>query len=76
MDSSGIAICTEGDYSCLWYQVLYPYLDRCQFQKRALEVVLTIRRPHQQADYTRRPAGWSQELVEWISHFLHEEGRS
>ena len=73
MDGIDNAICIEGDYSCLWYQVFNQDKDRCQFQKRALEVVLTIRRPHQQADYTRRPAGWSQELVEWISHFLHEE---
>ena len=72
MDGIDIAICTEGDYSCLGYQVFNQDLDRCQFQKRALEVVITIRRPHQQAGVTRSPARWSQELVDWISHFLHE----
>ena len=61
-------ICTEGDYSCLWYQVMEQQLDREQFQKRAFEVVLTVRRVGQRVDYSR--AFIAPDIVACISKFL------
>ena len=62
-------ICTGGDYSCIWYQVMEQQLDREQFQKRAFEVVLTVRRVGQRVDYSR--AFIAPDIVACISKFLY-----
>ena len=68
-DGINYPICTGGDYSCLWYQAMEQQLDREQFQKRAFEVVLTVRRVGQRVDYSR--AFIAPDIVACISKFLY-----
>ena len=83
-DSVGYPLCTGGTHSCLWYQVVDQSLTTLQeVRQRALEVVLTIRRPHQltalsyslEVEYILEvePQGWNalpKRVVHNISNFL------
>ena len=74
LDSVGYPLCVGGSHGCVDYQVMKQNLTtRRQYQTRALEVVLTIRRPHQQSDYSRYPKGWNYEVVYNVCYFLSGE---